>query len=551
MNDGTDHTSGDSTGMQTLLLGLDAACDTVLEPVFDRGVAPTLESLLADAETAPLTSQMPPWTPSAWPSLYTGVNPGKHGSFGFLTFDGYDYDVVDATEVRELALWELLDEHDKSSVVVNVPVTHPPGEFDGALIPGYVAPEDPPCHPDGILDDVEDEIGDYRVYAPPHDELTDDEREQWYRRLTHMRGETFRYLADRFDPEFGFLQFQQIDTVFHEYPGDWDTAASVYEAVDEEVRKTLESCDPDTVVVASDHGMGEYTGVEFRVNDYLADHGFVTSTAGEGGMPSWSTIARNRHFNGDDEETTDDGPDLLQRGLSLAAKVGLTSQRIGAVLEAAGLKEFVLDRVSVDAVRAASEQVDFPASTAFMRSRVECGVRLNVEGRDPNGVVPAAERDRVRDEVIESLRAATTPAGDPIFEEVAPREAYFDGPYVEEAADILVVPTAWDHYLSAQYHEEPFDDPSPCFNHKRDGIVALGGDAVDRSATLDRAHLYDVAPTVLATLGVPVSDRMDGERLPLVPDVPEREYPEYDGEQDGMDTTDAVEDQLSHLGYIE
>jgi predicted AlkP superfamily phosphohydrolase/phosphomutase len=47
---------------------------------------------------------IPPWTPSAWPSLYTGTNPGKHGLFDFLAFDGYEWDVVDATHLRERAV---------------------------------------------------------------------------------------------------------------------------------------------------------------------------------------------------------------------------------------------------------------------------------------------------------------------------------------------------------------------------------------------------------------------------------------------------------------
>jgi predicted AlkP superfamily phosphohydrolase/phosphomutase len=541
-------------GMKTLLLGLDAACEPILERVFERDAAPTLERLLSEAVTAPLESQLPPWTPSAWPSLYTGVNPGKHGVFDFLSFDGYDWDVVDATEVREHALWELLDEQGLSSVVVNVPVTHPPGEFDGVLVPGYVAPEDPPCHPDGLLDDVRDELGEYRVYAPQDDEQADEERIEWYRRLSSMRGEAFRYLADRFDPAFGFLQFQQVDTVFHEFPGDWDAACAVYERVDEEVRQVLETCDPDTVVVASDHGMGEYTGVEFRVNDHLAEAGLVESTAGEGGMPSWATIARNRHLDGDD--AADDDTGAVQTALALAAKVGLTSQRIGAILETVGLRDVVLEFVSIDTVRAASEQVDFPASTAFMRSRVECGVRLNVEGREPDGVVTEDEYDRVRTRVIERLRTATTPSGEPVFDAVRPREDVFHGPYVDDAADILLVPSSWDHYLSAQYHDAPFDDPSPCWNHKRDGIVALAGEAVEETATVEGAHLFDVAPTVLATLGVPVSDRMDGSRLPVVPEVPAREYDEYEGDDRHGDRpqaheTDAVEEQLRGLGYLE
>ena len=148
----------DRTSLQTLLVGIDAGCRSVLDPLFAEGALPNLRSVFEAGAAGPLESQIPPWTPSAWPSLYTGVNPGKHGVFGFLDFDGYDWDVVNATSVREHALWQLLDRHGLSSVVVNVPVTHPPRAFDGALVPGYTAPESPTCHPEGLLDDVRDAI---------------------------------------------------------------------------------------------------------------------------------------------------------------------------------------------------------------------------------------------------------------------------------------------------------------------------------------------------------------------------------------------------------
>jgi len=72
--------------MQTLLLGLDGTCRSILAPLFEDRVMLRVEALFDDDDgrVGPLTSQLPPWTPSAWPSLYTGVNPGKHGVFGFL-----------------------------------------------------------------------------------------------------------------------------------------------------------------------------------------------------------------------------------------------------------------------------------------------------------------------------------------------------------------------------------------------------------------------------------------------------------------------------------
>jgi predicted AlkP superfamily phosphohydrolase/phosphomutase len=539
-----------SSSLRTLLVGIDAACRSVLDPLFDEGVTPHLRELFEDGVATDLESQIPPWTPSAWPSLYTGVNPGKHGAFDFLHFEGYDWDVVNRTHVCEHAVWELLDECGLSSVVVNVPVTHPPRPFDGALVPGYVAPEDPASHPPGILDDVRNAVGEYTVYPPG--ELSDRTREETiagYCKVAEMRGEAFRYLVDRFDPEFGFVQFQQTDTVFHQLPGDDEAVRSAYEAVDEQLGQIVEVCDPDTVVMVSDHGIGEYEGYEFRVNEFLRNRGYAATTSGSDAMPSWSSVLRNNLMQGEAE--ADWNPSLFERVLNLAASVGLTSQRMGEALEIVGLDELALEYVPDDVIRAGTEHVSFPKSKAYMRSRIECGIRINLEGREPDGEVARDEYDEFRKTLVEELREVRTPDGDRVFDAVEPREAVFDGPYVEDAADVLLVPADYDQYLSSLLLGEEFGPPSQPYNHKRYGIVAANGEAVDPTAVEIDAHLFDVAPTVLATLGVPASDRMDGRALPFVDSAGTTEYSEFVAERIVATDEEDVERRLTDIGYLE
>ena len=596
------------TGVETLLVGIDAACPGVLEPLFESGATPTLSSLARDGAAGGLRSQIPPWTASAWPSLYTGANPGKHGVFGFLSFDGYDWNVVDATHVGELTLPEIADHHGLTSVVVNAPVTHPPPEIDGAVVPGYTAPEAPDCHPAGLLDELREAIGEYRVYARTEgdERVSREEHVAEYRRLARMRGETFRYLAKEFDPEFGFVQFQCTDTVCHELPGDREAIHAVYEAVDDELGAILDSCDPDTVVVASDHGIGPLDGYEFRINEYLREHGFIEAVQGGDGMPTWATIRDGKLRQGSDAVGGGGGGGgrgggvergRLGRALEALASVGFTTQRVGRVLERVGLAEPLQRYVPDDAIRAASEQVDFPASTAYARSRVECGVRIDLEGREPEGSVPPEEYDAVREELVSLLSAATTPADEPVFETVAPREAYFHGPYADEAVDVVAVPADFRHSVTTWLLGEPFGDlDRPVWDHHREGIVIAAGDGVKTGSTSDDdsadedlpdddhpdddsadadsaddlpdadhlpenlldggdlfadAHLFDVAPTVLATLGLPRSDRMDGEPLPVVEPSGTETYPQVtrtagEGVEDG-----SVERRLSELGYLE
>jgi len=570
----------DSDGLRTLLVGVDAGCVPVLDDLADA--TPTIGSLRADGTAAPLESQVPPWTPSAWPSMYTGVNPGKHGVYGFLSFEGYDWDVVNRTDVRERAVWETLSEHGVTSVVVNVPVTHPPATFDGALVPGYTAPESPDCHPPGLLSELRSELGEYRVYADGLDEVSEAERIEGYEGLIEQRGAAFRYLVDRFDPGFGFVQFQSTDTVFHELPDRDDAVERVYRAVDRELSEILEVTDPDVVLLASDHGMAPFDGHEVRLNAVLRDRGYVETVADGEGMPSWAAIGRKRLRSG--EESSPGAGDATQRSLAERAvgtlgAAGLTAQRVGAVLEWLHLDRLVLEHVPADVVRAASERVDFAASTAYARDRIELGIRINLDGREPEGVVAPAEYEAVRSALIETLESLETPEGEPVFDAVLPREAVFDGPHVEEAPDVVVEPAGYEHYLSTTIRDAHFGEPGDDWTHDPEGVVIAAGDAVDADASLDGAHLFDVAPTILATFGVPAAERMDGDVLPVVQDAGREAHPPFaptwspgrgmdggevnsrSGGDGGSDTApgegdearagEDVTDRLRAMGYVE
>jgi predicted AlkP superfamily phosphohydrolase/phosphomutase len=315
------------------------------------------------------------------------------------------------------------------------------------------------------------------------------------------------------------------------------------------VGKLLDHCEPENVLIVSDHGIGEYEGYEFRVNDFLREHGYIVATRGGEGMPSWTAIARERRGTG--EQKVESNPSAMARAMKVAARIGITSQRVGAVLSRLGLASFVASRVPQDAIRAATEQVDFAASTAYMRSRIELGVRINLAGREPEGVVPKSKYDEVRDELIERLAEAETPDGEPVFEAVLPREEVFDGPYVDEVADVIVIPRDYDVHLSTTLMGELFEPLENFYEHKPEGIIAASGTDIDATASLARAHLFDVTPTVLATFGLPAGDRMDGVPLPVVADHGRTTYPTFEPDERVQTADSTVEQRLADIGYLE
>jgi arylsulfatase A-like enzyme len=68
---------------------------------------------------------------------------------------------------------------------------------------------------------------------------------------------------------------------------------------------------------------------------------------------------------------------------------------------------------------------------------------------------------------------------------------------------------------------------------------------------LGEPQLFDVAPTVLATLGIEPAAMMDGEPVPVVDAPPAREYVEYDVQTQTATEDSEVVERLSDLGYLE
>ncbi|OYR76327.1 nucleotide pyrophosphatase, partial [Halorubrum sp. E3] len=65
---------------------------------------------------------------------------------------------------------------------------------------------------------------------------------------------------------------------------------------------------------------------------------------------------------------------------------------------------------------------------------------LNVEGREPDGVVPESEYEAVREELRTELEAWEGPNGNPVAKRVVERETVFRGDHDAIAPDLVVVP---------------------------------------------------------------------------------------------------------------
>src|SRR5438105_950816 len=143
---------------KTLLLGLDGATFTILDPFMERGVMPFLRDFVARGVRASLRTVMPPLTPPAWTSLMTGKRPGQHGVFDFFQKESPESEYLrlsSSQDIHSPTIWSLASDGGQRVIALNFPLMFPPPTVDGCVVPGGWMPWRQlrlGCHPPGLFD---------------------------------------------------------------------------------------------------------------------------------------------------------------------------------------------------------------------------------------------------------------------------------------------------------------------------------------------------------------------------------------------------------------
>ncbi|MEA2487167.1 MAG: hypothetical protein QOF16_821, partial [Actinomycetota bacterium] len=156
---------------KTLLLGLDGMTYNVLDPAFEAGHMPRYKALLERSASGVLTSTIPPYTPPGWTSIFTGVNPGRHGIFGFtLGHIQNPKGLVSLDRVRVPAIWNAANAQGERIGLFNIPMTYPAPAVEGFAVSGMLTPEgggekvrENFTYPDGLAHKIVSELGSYEI----------------------------------------------------------------------------------------------------------------------------------------------------------------------------------------------------------------------------------------------------------------------------------------------------------------------------------------------------------------------------------------------------
>lgn len=120
---------------KVIVLGFDGAGWETIDPVIASGRLPVLEKLKRESAWGPLRTFKPTKSPVIWTSIATGKTMAKHGILDFVFLEENDLQVpYSNSERREPSIWQILDDFDRRSVVVNWFVTYPPDVIDGVMV---------------------------------------------------------------------------------------------------------------------------------------------------------------------------------------------------------------------------------------------------------------------------------------------------------------------------------------------------------------------------------------------------------------------------------
>ena len=562
-----------------LIVGIDGATWKLMRPWIEDGSLPTLADLVRRGSSGQLLSVPNMHSPAAWTSFMTGTNPGKHGIFFFSERAPGSYQLrpINGGRREGKTMWRLLSDGGFRVGVLNVPMTYPAESLgEGFMIAGMDAPRATSArftHPETLAVEIEQHVrrGVLQTGLISGAIGTDIVRGRYAQagktlvERVNLRTAVCDYLLRTRPTDVFAVVYTETDGAQHFFwrfvdpshpdyrPGEAVRYGAVirdaYRAIDRGVAGMMARHKPDAVLIVSDHGFGPAFGPQGSMQFLqllLEALGFMVPL--HEGLTENAAPARRSGLH----------RRILRQILSAAPWVLPQNMRT------------LLRRVpGVRAVRrSAGYRLDWARSRAFCAG-CPGEVFVNLRGREPEGCVePGVEYERVREEIIAALGRCRDADGRPIIAEIRRREELYHGPHADKAGDLFV--RLVDRAItSVSLDGKVIEIPRRLLGrrrvrsgfHRPEGIFILAGAGVRQGAALEGLRLYDVAPTVLYYLGLPVPAALDG-RVALeafAASFTAARAPSYvdDGRQEGgpevvysLEEAGAVEERLRDLGYL-
>ncbi|MBI2302669.1 MAG: alkaline phosphatase family protein [Armatimonadetes bacterium] len=542
---------------RVLMIGIDSADHSIVQDLMDRGELPALQALREEGAFGPLQSTVPALTPPAWTTLMTGKNPGRHGVFDFVPATGEPRGTPIAARRRATTVWRALSRAGFAVGTFNLPATYPPEPLSAFQIAGFDSPAFRPdmAEPPEAFEVLRQAVGPYEMFPESFGRPEADPAD--IARQADMPRDATRALLSAYAVDVYMVSFQFVDWLQHLYLGRHEATSGpvleAYRLVDRRIGEILAAWrgPQTTVMVLSDHGACA-ADRQVSLDRALAAWGFLTCRAAGSAAPADFERRRSRAGS-----LVTVWRSFKRLAPGLARLVAPLAWRLRGRLES----------------YAGEVEVDWQRTSA-----APCGqngaIRLNLEGRDPHGIVTSEQRDELVARITSLLMGLRDPVtGEPVFAAVRTNAELYAGPHAELGPDLMAIPADSRYELVsmlAQIKGLTVLDSDPQIVrvlepargiHSLTGIAFVAGPAIRPGSSIAGAGLADITPTLLYLLGQPLPEDLDGRVLEAIlqdgyrdthPPTPCPPWPEPEPRQTGYESVEdeaAVDERLRALGY--
>lgn len=503
-----------SNRKRVLIIGIDGATFNIINPLIEAGKLPTFEKIIKQGTHGVLNSTLPPASATGWTSLITGKNSGKHDIYdNYDQVNGsYDRKIVDSRNIKQKRIWEILGNYNLKSILVNLPLTYPLDEINGIMVSGMLTPPGEIfTYPEHLAAELIQKDYVVDLYCHISDSL-DSFIETALHTMT-IRQQVFLDMINQNDWDFAMVMFNTPDRVQHILWQQYSQVEKIYIKLDSLIDDLINNLDDNTyLIIVSEHGFKSITK-KFFVNEWLWELGLLSKKISTDRASIPDFVEEQFRF-------LDTNRKLITKFL---ASTGITKDKIRSIISNDTCEW--LKRVTPEPIKKIFPKenliIQWDKTKAYFTSQFSQGININLKGREPQGIIePGKEYEQLRDRIIRELYRLKDPhTFENVIDEVFRGEDIFFGEYVHHAPDIIFIPHDYT-YLLEPNKRPTWDcichahDGYPVFSHHDPyGIFLINGPSIKCGRKVKNINIFDIVPTVLKILDIPVPHDMDGRVL--------------------------------------